>query len=258
MRVFFTAVCVALVSMATAASANVVTFTIDSSQSSLTLSLYTLDGAPISSAQTPGSDTTSLSGTVNVDLTGTTIEFLPTADTQFALQAVPQAPLPDGAAGTAPAQIGLNLDLTGIASGVVAARNYLGDATSGPIPRVGNTFDASQLTLNLVTGNTAYNLTVLGSPVSGSFDNNNATPNDLTGGTLDFAGGVYTLRVPLHVGGEARVQGVTVQDLYAGEIVATATVPEPSALALGLWGVGGWGLLAIRKRIRRKSAQANR
>ncbi len=108
---------------------------------------------------------------------------------------------------------------------------------------MGNSFDASQLTLNLVSGNTAYNLTVLGNPVSGSFDNNNPAPNQLTGGTLTFAGGVYTLIAPLHAGGPARVAGVTLQDLYAGQIVATATVPEPSALVLtimGLFAMVGW------------------
>ncbi len=121
MRVLFTAVFAVVLLPFNLATANVLTFTIDSSQSSLSLSLYTTDGTLISSEQTLGSDTTSLSGTFDVDLTSTTIEFLPTGDTQFALQPVPQAPQPGGSAGTAPAQIGLNVDLSPIASGVVAA-----------------------------------------------------------------------------------------------------------------------------------------
>jgi hypothetical protein len=227
-------------------SASVLSFTIDSQQSSITFSAKTTGGAPITSAQTSGSDTTTLFGTAQIDVTPGAIQFLATGDTQFNLQAVPQAPLPGGALGTAPAQFGLNVTIPGIGGGVVAARNYVSDATSPPIPRIGNSFDATQVTLSLVAGTTDYNLTILGNPVAGSFGPGLPTLNMLAGGTITQAGGIYTLTLPIHVEGPVTVSGITVIDVYAGQIVATAPVPEPSGLLLA--GVGLLTLAGFRRR----------
>lgn len=221
--------------------ASQLTFAIDSQQSFITFSLETAQGVPISTAQTAGSDTTSLSGTMNVDLTATTIQFLTTSDTQFALQALPQSPLPGGGAGSAAAQYGLNVSLAGVGGGVVAARDYVSDTTSGAIPLVGNTFDATQTTLNLVVGNTDYNLTLFGNPFAGTIGTNFPGANMLSGGTITSAGGLYTLTLPVLVTGPVTVGGVTVTDVYSGQIVATAAVPEPSSLALSIVGM----LLAV-------------
>jgi hypothetical protein len=239
MRCFFTAACATILCGVAASSqvgASPLVFHIDPVQSQLSLTLEDQDGTPLSSAQTPGSDTTSMSGTVDMDVTGSTLQFLTTSDTQFALQTLPQAPLSSGAAGTAPAQFGLNLLVPDIASGVVSARDYVADATSGVIPLTGNSFDATQVLVNLTTGITAYNLIVLGTPYIGKFDLSLPAPNQVGGGTLALAGDVYTLTLPVLAAYPATVGGVTVLTAYSGQLVATAVVPEPGTLALAVIG----------------------
>ena len=106
MKCSFVAACAltfCTVAMESSVVASPLVFQIDPTQSQISMMLETEDGTPVSTAQTPGSDTTSLSGTVDVDVTGSTLQFLTTSNTQFALQSVPQAPLSSGAAGTAPA-----------------------------------------------------------------------------------------------------------------------------------------------------------
>jgi hypothetical protein len=226
-----------VVATSTLSRAGQLSFNIDPAQSHLTLTLETEDGTPVSFAQTPGSDTTSLSGTLHVDLTASTIQFLPTGDTQFALQSVPQSPLGDGSAGSAPAQYGLSISVPGAITGVVAGRSYVGDATSGVIPLAGGAYDASQLTLGLLSGITGYNLLVLGSPAVGSFNTNFPAPNSLTGGTFTESAGVYTITAPILASGLSTVDGVTLVDVFSGQVVATATVPEPASMLLAAIGV---------------------
>jgi hypothetical protein len=227
-----------VVATSTLSRAGQLSFNIDPAQSHITLTLETADGTQIiSSPQTPGSDTTSLSGTLNADLTASTIQFLPTGDTQFALQSVPQSPLGDGSAGSAPAQYGLSISVPGAITGVVAGRSYVGDATSGVIPLAGGAYDASQLTLGLLSGITGYNLLVLGSPAVGSFNTNFPAPNSLTGGTFTESAGVYTITAPILASGLSTVDGVTLVDVFSGQVVATATVPEPASMLLAAIGV---------------------
>ena len=134
-----------------------------------------------------------------------------------------------------------------VASGVVSARDYVADATSGVILVIGGSFDATQVLLNLTTGITAYNLTVLGTPHAGNFDLTIPAPNQVGGGTLALAGDVYTLTLPVLSVHSATVDGVTVLTAYSGQIVATAAVPEPASLVLVLIGVAS---IAIRVRRR--------
>ncbi|MBI2825242.1 MAG: PEP-CTERM sorting domain-containing protein [Planctomycetia bacterium] len=240
----------------TVALAAPTTFTIDSNLSVLTLSFETSPGSPFTAPQFPGSDTTSLSGTQTVDVTGSTIRFLPTGNVHFALQPAPVAPAIGGAfPGNGPGQYGLLALIPGVAggpgpggTGLVAARGLVADSTSGVIPLIGNSFDASQLVSTFVAGTADVNVLVLGTPVvgtaslAGGFAN-----NQLTAGTLTSIGGIETLTVPIFTEAPVVVQGVTVLETLAGQIVATAVVPEPSTLILAA--VGGLALLAFGRRL---------
>jgi hypothetical protein len=116
----------------------------------------------------------------------------------------------------------------------------------GLIPLAGTSFDASQVTSNLLAGNTAYNLTLLGNPIVGSIDTNFPALNMLAGGTLTSAGGIYTLTLPMLVKGPVSVSGITIIDVYSGQIVATAVVPEPTSLVLAAIGIVA--VVACRRR----------
>ncbi|HWA98199.1 MAG TPA: hypothetical protein VG713_06885 [Pirellulales bacterium] len=221
-----------LAGAATSSKAAPVVFSLDSAQSTITLSVQAEGGTVVSTAQTPGSDTTSLSGTFDIDLEPGSIQFLSTNDTHFALQSVPQAPLANASPGTAPAQYGLSIALSGIATGVVAARDYVADATSGVLPLANGAFDATGVSLGVSAGTTSYNLVVLGSPLVGTFGDLIPVPNQLPGGTLTRSGDVYTLTAPILAMGSIDANGIALFDVFTGQVVATAVVPEPSSLLL--------------------------
>jgi hypothetical protein len=232
------------------------TFVIDSNQSFLTLSIATQLGDQFTVPQFPGSDTTSLSGTQTVGVTGSSVQFLSTGDIHLANQSTTVAPAIGGAfPGSAPGQWGLLATLPGIVagpgpggSGLIATRSLVANATSGVIPLIGNTFDASQLVASLVAGTFDANLTVLGTPFVGTDGVGGFFNNELTGGTLTSAGGVETLTIPVLVVEPFVINGVTVLIAFSGQIVANAAVPEPSALILAT--LGGLALLAISRRAR--------
>jgi PEP-CTERM motif len=226
-----------LAAVPTSSRATPFVFNLDPAQSRITLSIESSDGTLLSSAQTPNSDVTSISGTFKADVTASTIQFLSTNNAQFALQNTPQSPLASGASGSSLAQYGLSLAINGVGGGVVAARNYVGDATSGVIPLTGGTFDGTKTNLSLATGITSYNLTLFGSPVVGMIDTNSFLANTLSGGTLTSAGGVYTLHLPVLVPDPLVFDGVPLTFVYSGELVGTATVPEPASVLLAAIGV---------------------
>jgi hypothetical protein len=236
-----------------AASADLLTFTLDSSQSYFHMGVSTADfDTLLSSAQTPGSDQTSVSGTFDVDLTATSIQFLTTNNLLPANQAVPQAPLIDGTAGSSPAQIGLNIDVPGIGGGVAALRNYSADITSPAIPLSGGGFDALNIFLAVSGGTTAFNLVLFGSPVIDSYMGGSPGLNLLSGGTLTQVGNTYTLTIPYLVNNSEQVAGVDIGLVHSGVIVATAAVPEPAA-----WLLAVTGLTAVVLVRRRAGSHAN-
>jgi hypothetical protein len=230
-----------------AASAEVLTFTLDSTQSYFHMGVSTGDFETLlSSAQTPGSDQTSVSGTFNVDLTATSIQFLTTNNLLPANQAVPQAPLIDGTAGASPAQIGLNIDVPGIGGGVAALRNYSADITSPAIPLSGGGFDASNIFLAVSGGTTAFNLVLLGNPVIDSYMGGSPGLNLLSGGTLAQVGDAYTLTIPYLINNSEQVGGVDIGLVHSGVIVATAVVPEPATWLLAVTGLAA--VVLVRRR----------
>lgn len=236
--------CLAVVVGVQTALAAPITFNIDPQLSSLTFSLGAAGVGKFTSAQTPGADTSALFGTLDTELEVGSVQFLTTGNVQFSPQALPQSPLPNGLPGTAQAQFGLNAAAFAL-SGTIAGRNFLGDATSSPIALAGTSFDASQLTVNLLSGDVDYNLVFMGSPVVGRSTENFPALNTLNGGTLVSNGSMLTLTVPIHVEGSFSLQGLRITPVYSGIIVATASVPEPSSWML--LAVGGLSILIFTR-----------
>jgi len=173
-------------------------YTIDPAQSSLHIQIFAQDPndatnlVPVSLPQTPGSDTSALSGTILADTTGGNIALTANNNIQFANQALPQGPAANGGidspgapfdgdpsppftglpsqpnAGLETANYGLQLivfndptdplDVYNAAIlGLSAISNALG-AISGTSPLSGGSFNAAPLSLTVANGNLAYNL----------------------------------------------------------------------------------------------------
>ncbi len=215
----------------------------------MTLSVTDTLGDLLTTAQTPGSDTTSISGSLTADLTSNTLQLLGGGVTDFATQPDLQQPLHGGAPGSAAAQFGLSASIPGLVTGVAAGRNFTANATSPMLPVVGGAFDASQVVLNLLTGSIDYNLNVLGQNFANTASVVGYGHNMLTGGTLSVVGDVATLTVPFLETGSFAFNGVQVVPTFAGQIVATATVPESGSLVSALVGLIGLSTICIRRRI---------
>jgi hypothetical protein len=229
------------------------TFTIDSTKSSLTLSLDSKPGVPITSAQFPGSDRTSLSGTQNVDITGNILTFISTANAQFGLQSSPVSPAVGGTyPGSAPGQYGLLASIPGLiggpgpgGSGLIAVRGFIGDIRSGAIALNGSSFRADQVSLVLAGGQADANLTFPSGPFIGTDPLSGFDVNQLSGGTLTLSGNVYTLTLPIFASSSLTVGPATVLETYSGQVVATAVIPEPATWILAA--VGCAALIAQRR-----------
>lgn len=247
-----------LVLMTTFAFGAPMTFLIDGTQSHLTAAVEISHGVPFTTAQFPGSDTTSVSGTQLVDLTAGSVQFLSTGNIQFANQPSPVAPAIGGAfPGSAPGQYGLLGLIPGVitgpgpgGTGLLGTRGLVADSTSGVIPLLGNAFDASLISAKFVAGTADVNALLFGNPFTGTFGavGGAYVSNQLTGGTLTLAAGTYTLSIPIFLEAPLFLSGVTVLEALSGQIVATAVVPEPSTFALAGCGLAALLTMGIRRR----------
>jgi hypothetical protein len=138
----------------TQVSASPVVFTLVGSSSQLTASGIFLGGQLF--GQSPGSLTTSFSGTINADLTATTIHF--TGGSLIAAQTNGNwEPAVGGFPGSGPADFGAtnNADLgpggTTAVPGNFALRNLLLDVTNSPLAMTNGGFDGSSLIFDLIT-----------------------------------------------------------------------------------------------------------
>jgi hypothetical protein len=219
------------------ASAVPVVFTLDSTQSQLALSGMVFGNA--FTPQGPNSLTANYSGTINADLTGTTIQFtggsLIAAQTNGIWQ-----PEPGGVMGSAPADYGatnnalLGIGITGV-PGNFALRNLLLDLTSAQLPTTNATFDGSALTFTCIT-NTAsvdyYYASASTTTNSGTALLNGYSTNSISTGTsVSTNSGTITLILQINATFTNTLLGIPralVANL-SGQLVATAALPTPPA-----------------------------
>jgi len=219
------------------ASAVPMVFTLDDTQSQITLSGMMFGS--VFTAQGPNSLTANYSGTINADVTGTTIQFtggsLIAAETNGIWQ-----PEPGGDLGSAPADYGatnnalLGIGITGV-PGNFALRNLLLDLTSPQLPTTNTAFDGSALTLTCVT-NTAsldyYYASAATTTNSGTaFLNGSSTNSISTGTSVSTNSGTITLTLQINVKFTNTLLGIprALVDNLSGELVATAALPTPPA-----------------------------
>jgi hypothetical protein len=243
---------------AAAARAELVTYTIDVNQSSLTV-FGSLAGTA-ATQQADGSLTTSFSGTIKANRTPGAIEFTGGS----AMDATAQGPFQPGlgaAAGSAPADFGRRSDPSSSPDPFFEAiRNVVLDVSNddgGLAVSGSNTFDSSALAFEFVSGvsevrsGSATHENDFGSPVHlGNSNSGSASPSSVV-----ESGGVETLTLRFNTGPVGYAVNGTALDSnvsFVGTIVATRAVPEPASGALGVAGLGG--LLTLGRRARRRRA----
>jgi hypothetical protein len=173
-------------------SAAPLVFTINSAQSQVTIA-GTLVGSALT-AQGAGSLTTSYSGSVNANLTGSTIQFTGGSSIVAKTNGVWQ-PAVGGGSGSAAADYGAKATI--IVSANAALRNVVFDLTSPVLATTDGGFDGSSLIFAFFT-NTAsfdYNYTY----GSGSKNLNGYSTNTLvSGATVSTNAGVRTLSIQIN------------------------------------------------------------
>lgn len=198
-------------------------FTIDPSQSRITLS-GTVEGL-VFSAQQLGSLTTTYTGNLNATDSGSTIQFTGSSTIAAITNGIWQ-PGMGGAAGSAPADYGAQVSLPLLGTGYGAGRNIVLDMTSPLLILNGTNFDSSQLVISLVTNSSPvldYHtaLTSGAIPVYGRATNSNAA-----GSFISASGGLT--RLVIKISATLSVTNNSTLTL-TGEIVATnsllASVP---------------------------------
>jgi hypothetical protein len=181
----------------TTALAELKTFTIDSTQSSLTLS-GSLQGFPIDQ-QGPGSLTAYYKGTIIADVTDTTITFVGGSLITAITNGV-WSPNTNGVAGTAPANYGGSLN-AGIITGTAAFRALVYDATSGALPITAGSFSALGMTFSFPPSASSvldYRYTVFTSTTGGHKAlAGNSTNNIISSGSVSNLAGNLVLTIPV-------------------------------------------------------------
>lgn len=226
------------------AEAVMLPMTLDSAQSSIMLG-GEFGGFPFA-PQAVGSDLASYSGSILVDLDNalapTSIQLLGGSATA----SISGLWLPEAGGGTGPgvpgtaenANYGLMIDLGNLAGGqdaFGAGRNFVFDVISGVEAVAGGNF-ASNQTLTYISGtfdanappvpilNPPYPGDALSLPLTGAVLTNVSASSS----TYAVVGSTATLTIPIEIVLEVDDLELT----YAGQLVATARVPEPSSVGL--------------------------
>jgi hypothetical protein len=204
--------------------------------------------------QSPGSMVTSLAGFIRVDLTPTTIQFLPSTVLDAVPQPLPQQPGPNGAAGAAPADYGMAAPALPAPVPFFAVRDFA-FSLSGPVLPLGpggTQFGRPLNTDAIVNARIDFNLgTSAGTHTLANWarglDDDVSAGNLITEGLTqriefaNFFGEIFALESP--------------SDLFiqwSGPIVATRIIPEPHSLILAV-AIGAVELIAFRRKFLRRS-----
>jgi hypothetical protein len=226
----FTLLCAVVGIAVSASQAAPVTFAIDPTQSSITIS-GTFQGAPFS-AQSAGSLVDNYAGAITGDLVGSTITFSGGSTLAALLH-------PNGALFT-PAGVGVTnygVQIAAIPGQVGAYRDLVLDLTSG----AATNGVAGGQNLAFTSGKLDYAGPATG-PGSLNLIGASAPNSNASLVTLTTAGLIQTLRIPLTLNMN---DGAGLVQTLDGVVVATRAVPEPSSLLIIALGLAG--LVCARK-----------
>lgn len=214
----------ALLGMASGGGLRAETFTVDSAQSSITLSGTALGFS--FQEQGTGSLTAHYGGTILATVTGTNISF--TGSSQIlALTNGTWQPDANGASGSAPADYGGQASAF-VSQAKAAVRDLQLDVTSGAIPVTNGQFDSSSLVFQIPLNSSSaldYQVTGLAATQGRISLAGLATNAVATTATLVTSGTTQTLTIPIHAGYQfTMLTSNDLELLLSGQLVATRTV----------------------------------
>jgi len=204
------------------------TFTINQTQSVLTIS-GTFSGFAIQQ-QGPESLTTHYTGTIETDLSDTTIAFVGGSQIVGVTNGNWE-PGPSGVAGTAPANYGGEV-VNFFVNGKAAVRDILLDLTSGSLTVSNGIFPSQDLEFTFpFTATTAFDYTYSAFGASGSGRQpfvGTLTNTVSTNATLNAQGAELVLTIPVDIAGAASVQSPNdLQYRLRGQLAATSAASVP-------------------------------
>ena len=170
-------------------------FTIDNSQSPISIGPGSTFAGFAVTAQGPGSLSNSYYGSINVDLSASTIQFSGGSAINARTNGVWQ-PAPGGVAGSGPANYGAQAQLFGFYTAYAAIRHLSLDVTSATLPLSGTNFNGTNLIFSIASSNAVADY--YSSIESGSKSLTGYATNALAAGfTVTTNGGKQTLTIPI-------------------------------------------------------------
>jgi hypothetical protein len=223
----------ACVVMPFGSDAEMITFTVDETQSAASLS-GTVMGYTIQ-AQSAGSLTAHYAGTIKAEFTGSTLRF-PGASEISALNSGSWEPGVSGVAGSAPANYGAKISPP-LSSGKAAVRDVLLDLTSDVIGVTDGVFPSPGLRFTYSTNpptpfDYSYNIFLVGSGQGRSFLGGVLTNAATTNASLVTQGGQLILSIPVDITGKASAFSTNdVVYRLRGVLVASAPALAPITIS---------------------------
>jgi hypothetical protein len=180
--------------------------------------------------QGPGSLVTSYTGMIRTDRGPNTIQFLAGSAADASLNGNWQ-PRSDGSSGNAPADYGGRVPFNALATLFFAARDVVGDLTSGTLPISSGNFNLSNVNLTFTSGSIAYRDSPFGlesgfRPLVGESGALSGT-GSLTSQTQTGGGVLETLSIPVNATVLVTTSQGNINLMLAGKVVVTATLPAP-------------------------------